>query len=122
MRKSTPKRSSSIPRMSKKGVKTAAQCRLDTFQTALSNKPVVVKFQNFKMMLPQERHVLSEIFVIVRRFSQKLQAHKLNMIRGKSWLDTLEQYGGFVRVTVVKRTRIPRQNGDGRGIASARFV
>ena len=32
------------------------------------------------MMLPQERYVLSEIFVIVRRFSQKLQAHKLNMI------------------------------------------
>ena len=32
-------------------------------------------------MLPQERYVLSEIFVIVRRFSQKLQAHKLNMIK-----------------------------------------
>ena len=36
------------------------------------------------MTLPQGRYVLSEIFVIVRRFSQKLQAHKLNMIkRGK---------------------------------------
>ena len=35
-------------------------------------------------LLPQGRYVLSEIFVIVRRFSQKLQAHKLNMIkRGK---------------------------------------
>ena len=33
------------------------------------------------MMLPQERYVLSEIFVIVRWFSQKLQAHKLNMIK-----------------------------------------
>ena len=32
------------------------------------------------MMLPQERYVLSEIFVIVGQFSQKLQAHKLNMI------------------------------------------
>ena len=33
------------------------------------------------MMLPQEHYVLSEIFVIVRWFSQKLQAHKLNMIK-----------------------------------------
>ena len=33
------------------------------------------------MMLSQERYVLSEIFVIVRRFSQKLQAHKLNMMK-----------------------------------------
>ena len=32
-------------------------------------------------MLPQERYVLSEIFVIARRFSQKLQSHKLNMIK-----------------------------------------
>ena len=44
-------------------------------------KPVVIKFQNLNMMLPQERYVLSEIFVIVRQFSQKLQAHKLNMIK-----------------------------------------
>ena len=33
------------------------------------------------MMLPQERYVLSETFVIVRWFSQKLQAHKVNMIK-----------------------------------------
>ena len=33
------------------------------------------------MVLPQERYVLSEIFVIVRWFSQILQAHKLNMIK-----------------------------------------
>ena len=33
------------------------------------------------MVLPQECYVLSEIFVIVRRFSQTLQAHKLNMIK-----------------------------------------
>ena len=33
------------------------------------------------MMLPQERYVLSEIFVNVRRFSQKLQARKLNRIK-----------------------------------------
>ena len=33
------------------------------------------------MMLPREGYVLSEIFVIVRRFSQMLQAHKLNMIK-----------------------------------------
>ena len=61
------------------------QCRLYTFQIALSNKPVVIKLQNLNMlnmMLPQERYcVLSEIFVIVRWFSQTLQAHKLNMIK-----------------------------------------
>ena len=33
------------------------------------------------MMLPQEGYVLSENFVIVRRFLQTLQAHKLNMIK-----------------------------------------
>ena len=33
------------------------------------------------MMLPQEGYVLSENFVIVQRFSQTLQAHKLNMIK-----------------------------------------
>ena len=33
------------------------------------------------MMLHQERYVHSEIFVIARRFSQKLQAHKLNIIK-----------------------------------------
>ena len=33
------------------------------------------------MMLPREGYVLSEKFVIVRRFSQTLQAHKLNMIQ-----------------------------------------
>ena len=33
------------------------------------------------MMLPREGYVLSEIFVIVRRFLQTLQAHKLNMIK-----------------------------------------
>ena len=33
------------------------------------------------MMLLYERYVHSKIFVIVRRFSQKLQAHKLNMIK-----------------------------------------
>ena len=33
------------------------------------------------MMLPREGYVLSYIFVIVRRFSQTLQAHKLNMIK-----------------------------------------
>ena len=33
------------------------------------------------MMLPQGRYVLYEIFVIVRRFSQKLQSRKLNMIK-----------------------------------------
>ena len=32
-------------------------------------------------MLPQERYVLSESFVIVRRFLQKLQTHKINMIK-----------------------------------------
>ena len=52
------------------------------------------------MKLPQERSVHSEIFVIVQRFLQKLEAHKLNMIKTwESWLDTLEQYGGFERVT-----------------------
>ena len=36
------------------------------------------------MKLPLERSVHSEIFVIVRRFLQKLEAYKLNMIkRGK---------------------------------------
>ena len=33
------------------------------------------------MMLPREGYVLSENFVTVRRFSQTLQAHKLNMIK-----------------------------------------
>ena len=33
------------------------------------------------MMMPQERYVLCEFFVIVRWFLQKLQAHKLNMIK-----------------------------------------
>ena len=33
------------------------------------------------MLLLQERYVLSVIFVIVRKFSQKLQAQKLNMIK-----------------------------------------
>ena len=32
-------------------------------------------------MLPREGYVLSEIFAIVRRFLQTLQAHKLNMIK-----------------------------------------
>ena len=48
---------------------------------ALSNKPIVIRFENLNMMLPPGRYVLSEIFVIVGRFSQKLQAHKLNMIK-----------------------------------------
>ena len=57
------------------------QCRLDIFQITLSKKRVVIKFQNWNMMWSQKRYVLSEIFVIVRRFSHKLQAHKLNMIK-----------------------------------------
>ena len=55
--------------------------QIDTFQITLSNKQVVIKFQNLNMLLPQERYVLSEIFVIVRRFSQKLQAHKSNITK-----------------------------------------
>ena len=35
----------------------------------------------FQYDVAQERYVLSDIFVIVGRFSQKLQAHKLNMIK-----------------------------------------
>ena len=61
-----------------------SDCRLDIFQITLSKKRVVIKFQNWNMMilmLSQRRYVLAEIFVIVRRFSQKLQAHKLNMIK-----------------------------------------
>ena len=50
----------------------------------LSNKLVVFKWQNSNMILPQVHYALPKIFVIVQQFSQRLQAHKLNMIkRGK---------------------------------------
>ena len=43
--------------------------------------PRIIKFQNSNMMLLREGYVLSEKFVIVRRFSQTFQAHKLNMTK-----------------------------------------
>ena len=41
------------------------------------------------MMLPQVRYIFPEIFVVVRWFSQKLQAHKLNMIKLADTLVTI---------------------------------
>ena len=61
---------------------TSTRIRFDqTVDVLTSRRPDPYTFWLGTLLWPREDYVLSENFVIVRRFSQTLQAHKLNMIK-----------------------------------------